>query len=417
MDQITFQLRQIARRMWFLPAAFSLFAVVTVLIAYYLARFAPEKLPFTMPSDAVVSILTILASSLLTVAVFALSTIVSALSSASTSSSPRAVPLIVGDRGAQTSISVFIGAFLYAIVGIIGLNSGIYSEAGRLFLFAVTIVVVVLVVGALIRWIGQISAIGRVQETIDRVEAATADAFGILARHHCFDCRIQQPEDLKGEPLMPHRIGYVQHLDAAQLQQLAEEHDLTIAVTARPGAFASPDRPLMLVSRLVDDALAADLAKAFTIGDMRTFDSDPRFGLVVLGEIASKALSPGINDAGTAIDVIGTIVRVLSEREAGATEAEVTHDRISVPLLEPMDLIEDAFRPIARDGAASIEVMQRLLAGLQTLSATSPELCEAALSMARDAVERARLALTASSDLRALEKSAAFAGGGGSEAA
>jgi uncharacterized membrane protein len=247
MSQIAFHIRQILQRMWFLPAAFSLFAILTVLVAYYLAGFAPEKLPFTMPSDGVASILTILATSLLTVAVFALSTIVSALSSASASTSPRAVPLIVGDRSAQTSISVFIGAFLFSIVGIIGLNSGVFSEAGRLFLFAVTVLVVILVVAALIRWIGQISAIGRVHETIDRVENATADAFAALSKHRYFDCRLQQPDDLDGNPVISPKLGYVQHLDASRLQRVADEHDLTVAVTARPGTFASPDRPLMLV--------------------------------------------------------------------------------------------------------------------------------------------------------------------------
>ncbi len=44
----------------------------------------------------------------------------------------------------------------------------------------------------------------------------------------------------------------------------------------------------------------------------RTFEDDPRFGLIVLSEIADKALSPGVNDPGTAIDVIGTLVRLFT---------------------------------------------------------------------------------------------------------
>ena len=50
---------------------------------------------------------------------------------------------------------------------------------------------------------------------------------------------------------------------------------------------------------------------AFAIGDSRSYDQDPRFGLIVLGEIAAKALSPGVNDPGTAIQVIGAGVRLL----------------------------------------------------------------------------------------------------------
>ena len=97
MSQIAFKFRQVVQRMWFLPLAFSLVAVLTLLIAFGMARLIPDGLPFTLSSEAVESILTVLASSLLTVAVFALSTIVSALSSASSQTTPRAVPLIVGD--------------------------------------------------------------------------------------------------------------------------------------------------------------------------------------------------------------------------------------------------------------------------------------------------------------------------------
>jgi hypothetical protein len=45
------------------------------------------------------------------------------------------------------------------------------------------------------------------------------------------------------------------------------------------------------------------LSSAFLVGPDRSFKQDPRFGMIVLSEIASRALSPGVNDPGTAIDV------------------------------------------------------------------------------------------------------------------
>lgn len=404
MSQIAFKFRQIAQRMWFLPAAFSLVAVLTLIVAFGMARLIPDSLPFTLSSEAVESILTVLASSLLTVAVFALSTIVSALSSASSSTTPRAVPLIVGDRSAQTSISVFIGAFLFSIVGIIGLSAGIYSEAGRLLLFVVTLVVVVLVVAALIRWIGQMSAIGRVGETVERAGEAAEKAFRSVPGDGLLGCRPLEDE-ATGEPVFSQKIGYVQHIDIGRLQELAEESELVIAITARPGAYAAPDRPLMLVDGAADEALAEKLASAFVVGKARTFDSDPRFGLIVLAEIAGKALSPGINDPGTAIAVVGTLVRVLAERPQD--EGELKYDRVMVAALSPDDLMADAFRPIARDGAGSIEVMLRMIAGLKTLARTRPELEAAALGMIKDAVDRGTAAMSAKSDKAALKAAGA----------
>jgi hypothetical protein len=40
----------------------------------------------------------------------------------------------------------------------------------------------------------------------------------------------------------------------------------------------------------------AELVRAFHIGGDRVFDDDPRFGLVVLSQIAGRALSPAVND-------------------------------------------------------------------------------------------------------------------------
>lgn len=406
MSYLTFKLRQLLQRMWFLPAAFSLVAVLTVTIAYGLARFAPDELPFVLPANAVQSVLEILASSLLTVAVFALSTVVGAFSAASSATTPRAVPLIAGDLRAQTSISVFIGAFLYSIVGIIGLSAGLYSDAGRLFLFVVTLGVLLLVITSLIRWIGHISVIGRVGHTITVVEAETRRSLEAMSDHPLLDCRRLEGE-AEGEPVCAIKPGYVQHCDAPALQKLAEKHDLTVAILGRPGTYATPVRPLMQVEGKLDDELRSSLLDCFVLGDQRAYDSDPRFGFIVLGEIADKAVSPGINDPGTAIIVIDTVTRLLlewqDEKKSGA------NDRLLVAPLVPRDVLVDFYRPLARDGAHIIEVVSRLLKSLETVAACKPDFAAAARQVARDALARAQPAMTAASDLADLRAAGAWA--------
>lgn len=405
MSYLRFKLRQLVQRMWFLPAAFSGIALLTIVIAYLLALYAPEELPFIMPANAVQTILQILASSLLTVAVFALSTVVSAFSGASAATTPRAVPLIAGDLRAQTSISVFIGAFLFSIVGIIGLSIGIYSEAGRLFLFVVTLGVVVLVVTSLIRWIGQISAIGRVGYTIGAVENATRDAIRVMAEFPFLGGQKLEGEG-SGEPIPAPRSGYVQHCDMPALQRLAEDHDLTINLLARPGVYATPVRPLMLVEGTIDEALRDDLRDCFVVGESRTFESDPRYGMIVLGEIGDKAMSAGINDPGTGIVVIDTAARLLVEWKE--EPVEVRYDRIHVRPIRPADVLDDVYRPTARDGAAILEVMIRLIKSLETVAECNPAFRKAAHDFARVTLRRAEAAIALEDDFRALKAVAAW---------
>ncbi|MEZ5202287.1 MAG: DUF2254 family protein [Micropruina glycogenica] len=61
--------------------------------------------------------------------------------------------------------------------------------------------------------------------------------------------------------------------------------------------------------RVTDDQLDA-VRRAFEINAHRTYDQDPRLGLVALAEIAIRALSPAVNDPGTAIEVLGALERV-----------------------------------------------------------------------------------------------------------
>jgi uncharacterized membrane protein len=206
----------------------------------------------------------------------------------------------------------------------------------------------------------------------------------------------------------------VQQVRAATLQAVATKFEIEIEVAALPGTFASPVRPLAYVTTdSVDTAeMGPEIAAAFVIGKERTFEEDPRFGLVVLAEIASRALSPGINDTGTAIRVIGSLVRLFAlwctpaERESD----DVTCDRVAIPELALGDMLDDAFTTIARDGAGAVEVAVRLQKALEALAAVAdPEGRRVAMHFARMSASRAGRALTLPEDLQAVSEAGAFA--------
>ena len=105
---------------------------------------------------------------------------------------------------------------------------------------------------------------------------------------------------------------------------------------------------------------------------MRNYDQDPRFGLIVLTEIAERALSPAVNDPGTAIDILGRIVRLL-QPWGDQSPVEVRYPRIRVPGLQAEDLFDDVFPPIARDGAGMFAVQMRLQKSLLALAQIAPQ--------------------------------------------
>ena len=83
-------LNQIVRRIWFRATLFSVGGVVTALLAVAFSSYIPAELPAKIGADAVDKILGIIASSMLTVTTFSLSTMVAAVFTAAVSMTARA---------------------------------------------------------------------------------------------------------------------------------------------------------------------------------------------------------------------------------------------------------------------------------------------------------------------------------------
>ncbi len=362
--------RQLGNRLWLRSSMFCLLAVATALFALVVKDYIPDGVSRKIGADAVGKILEIIANSMLVVTTFSLSTMVAAFSAATANVTPRATQLLLNDRTTQNTLSIFIGAFLFSLVSIIALSMGVYGESGRLVLFVVTLVVIALIVGVLLRWMSYLSTLGRVKETIDMVEKVTSQA---LAE------RIDSPflggvELKKYNPKSSHypvhlgKIGYIEYIDVGALSKLAEEANATFYLQDVPGAFNNGNDPVLYSTVHLDEEKVMDVSGLFSIGDSRSFEQDPRFGLIVLSEIASRALSPAVNDAGTAIDILGTSARILAPWvERAAPDIEPIYKNIHVPSLNLTDLFEDIFMPIARDGASNMQVgilMQKALLSL-----------------------------------------------------
>ncbi len=413
LSRIYWLLRKAAKQLWFTVALYSVVGVVTALSALVLDPLIPLSMSRNIGADAVDRILEILASSMLAVATFSIATMVQAFASAASVATPRATQLLIEDSTAQQALATFIGTFVFSLVSIIALSTGLYGPSGRLVLFGVTLLVIALIIVTLLRWIDRLSKLGRVGETVDQVEAATASA--ILSRRRRPYLGGHPAAQVSGDADDVHgdAIGYIERIDMGALAEVAKEMDCDIHVRTLPGSFATPDRALASITKRLEKEVAARVRDAFVIEDARTFPQDPRFGFIVLAEIASRALSPAINDPGTAIDVIGTIVRLLGQWSSPHKvdgEDEVKYPRVFVPPLRAQQLIEDAFTPIARDGAGMIEVGIRLQKALRSVAAMGdPSLREAAILQSVEAMERGEEVLPHERDRERVREAAAWA--------
>ncbi len=408
--------QSLRQRLWVKPLAACLLSILAVATAAALDGLWQIKSPPEISARSINSLLSIMASSMLVIAIFAAGAMVAAYASASNTASPRSFPLVLADDVSQNAYSMFIAAFIFGVVGLVALENGSFGTVGRFALFIETALVFALVIFTFVRWVDRIARLGRLNNTIDRAEDAATDAIRARRRAPCLGGvpATGLPKDAIEVPATC--VGYIATVDVAALQDCAEAHGLLLEVVAMPGRFVVTGEPLLRLQSGpggLDAGLPAKLRDAFSVERCRRFESDPRFGLVVLSEIAGKALSPAVNDPGTAIDVVGRLVRVFDawcRTRPESPTAAPRHPRVQVPALHADSLVEDAFTAIARDGAGSIEVVCRLLKALASIASFGDEaLAAAARQQARDALALAEARLPLPSQVQRARALARFA--------
>lgn len=412
-------------RLWLRPAAFGVLAVIGVI----LAGIADDTvdLPFisNVDADTIRGLLSILASAMLSVATFSVSVMLAAQVAAISASTPRAFTLVVADSRSQQAISTFIGAFVFSIIAIIALNLGYFERSGRTVLFVITIMLFVWVVGTLAFWIDHVARLATVQSTIAKVTDHTTRH---LVLHMTQPGRGATPvHDQAGPPsgsvaVASPLAGTIIFIDTDALAEIADDHALSIHLDVRPGELVAYGAPL---AHLKSDGTGREnekeeaerlsshhdrIARLIRIGTDRHECDDPVLAVRILSEIADRALSPGVNDPGTAMDIMDALLHAFDRaaREAAKTGEKPAAPRVYMPVVQPETILNAAFGQTARDGAAHVEVAEHLQRILATMQRSLPASWGNAIREQSDrALARAEGALTLPDDLDRVKKAAA----------
>ena len=175
---------------------------------------------------------------------------------------------------------------------------------------------------------------------------------------------------------------------------LARRSGCTLELIPQVGDFVSTDDPLARIypaDAAVDDETINALV---AFGPERTMRQDPMFAFRIMVDIASRALSPAVNDPTTAVLAIDQIHRLL--RYAGAKNldnARLHDDQGALRMVFPTpnwdDIVDLAVTEVRQYGASSTQVARRLRAMLEHLIDRLPEARRGTLRVELDLLERA----------------------------
>lgn len=259
------------------------------------------------------SLLSTIASSMITVAGVVFSITIVALTLASSQFGPRLLRNFVSDNGNQFTLGTFISTFLYCILILRTIRG--QDEGGFVPLISVTcgLALALASLGVLIYFIHHVSGSIQAEKLIARVGGELDAAIREHFREGPAPPGLQNAErefSKSLEALLPTSIlatqsGYLQRIDRDGLLSYAVRADAKIVLKQSPGDFVMENEVLAIVWAGVGASTATEepgtLNEFFVLGPQRAESQDVGFGVRQLSEIAARALSPGINDPYTAM--------------------------------------------------------------------------------------------------------------------
>jgi uncharacterized membrane protein len=276
-------------------------------------------LAFQGTADDARTALLAIAGTVVTVIALVLGLSVVALQLSSTQFSPRLLRNFLRDRPNQVFLSIFMGTFAYSAAGLytVGASPGAHREdfprvavSGAIGLLFVSLAVVVIFADHLSHSI-QIDAIMR------RVERETL----AVIRSSVHDVEDDAPEPPPwATRLRAAHSGYVQTAHPEALLPVAIRSEAVVRLRRRVGEHVTAGSTIGWVWRRGAGEPPPDrslfekaIADAVLIGFERTRQQDVAIGIRQLVDIASKALSPAVNDPYTAVQAVDHLAVIFSE--------------------------------------------------------------------------------------------------------
>ena len=175
--------------------------------------------------------------------------------------------------------------------------------------------------GAMIIWyISALTSWFRVDRTVRRMGRHTLRAARSVERHHRHDSptansSFDQPPDAIAVPAP--RSGYLTEVDTEGLFDLAVRYDVKLTIDRGIGRNVAVNESIGWIEggeRETGKLPPPDhLAEMIDITEVRELDRAVGYGIIVLVDIAIMALSPGINDPNTAVQVIEEMTCLLPQ--------------------------------------------------------------------------------------------------------
>ncbi|WP_075350678.1 DUF2254 domain-containing protein [Algoriphagus marinus] len=260
------------------------------------------------------SILGAIAGGVISLTVFSFSMVMIVLNQAASQMSNRILDKLIGNRFQQIVLGVYIGTIVYTFFMFSTIrDTGNSFQIPSLSIFILT-VITVFDIFIFIYFLHFITQSVKYDVIIDRIESATFEGM----KRFC-NAETEVKEDAKfvyHTVIRASKSGVFEGFDTKEIMDFCEENECSILAIYPMGTFIIRGQPILKCSQKLSEIQMENALQGVILSRQESVIRNYEYGLRQLSEIALKALSPGINDPGTAIISFRAIIDLFGFRAA-----------------------------------------------------------------------------------------------------
>ena len=312
---------KLAGNIAFYPTLISLGGLLFAFFMYYLeswgiSKYLIDNAPLLVinNTETARSLLTTFIGGLISIMVFSFSLVMILLNQASSNFSPRLLPGLISNRRHQIILGIYNSSLLYCIFTLVSITpeGDKYQLPGFSVLLA--IIFMTFCLGAFIYFIHSISQQIQVGTILDNIFDDANDRLSRLIKNEK-SIEAKFPNTSEWRIVVAKKSGYFQDVSLKSVASFAKERKVKIEISQIKGTYILKHLPLLSFSGAdLDEDAIDELLDYFNFSKNELVEENYVLAFKQITEIALKAMSPGINDPGTAINAIDYLTDLFALR-------------------------------------------------------------------------------------------------------
>jgi len=313
-------IKDLQNKIAFYPAVFGLFGILFAFIMMYLeekgiSKYLLEHAPFLVVQNGntALVILSAFISGLISMIVFSFSMVMLLLSQASSNYSPRLLPGLISDKNHQIILGIYLATILYCILILFSIQptGDKYQIPG--FAVLLGILGTIISISAFIYFIHTISQSIQINNILDRIYKSARRLLENIIQKES-ENNPDFPSSKDWYEYHTEKSGYLQDISASVLIDICVREDIKLQILPVKGQFILIGIPLFKSNKKLEETTVKKVLSSFDFARGELVEDNYVLAFKQITEIIIKAMSPGINDPGTAINGIDYLTELLSLR-------------------------------------------------------------------------------------------------------